>query len=154
MNNDSEFYAHVEYDATNIFLHEQFYPGNLYNDIAIIRLNGYVDYARKYGVLISGAGDVEKSDQTHFCSPHINPVCLPDRFENFNGRRCFVTGWGKDAFVGGNYQQVLKEVEVPVIPDGVCENNLRRTRLGPGFALHKGFLCAGGEEGKDACKVQ
>ena len=63
MNNDSEFYAHVEYDATNIFLHEEFYPGNLYNDIAIIRLNGYVDYARKYGVLISGAGDVEKSDQ-------------------------------------------------------------------------------------------
>ena len=49
--------------------------------------------------------------------------------------------------------QVLKEVEVPVIPDGVCENNLRRTRLGPGFALHEGFLCAGGEEGKDACKV-
>ena len=48
MNNDSEFYAHVEYDATNIFLHEEFYPGNLYNDIAIIRLNGYVDYARKY----------------------------------------------------------------------------------------------------------
>ena len=48
VNNDSEFYAHVEYDATNIFLHEEFYPGNLYNDIAIIRLNGYVDYARKY----------------------------------------------------------------------------------------------------------
>ena len=64
-----------------------------------------------------------------------------------------MTGWGKDAFVGGNYQHVLKEVEVPVIPDGVCENNLRRTRLGPGFALHQGFLCAGGEEGKDACKV-
>ena len=62
-----------------------------------------------------------------------------------------MTGWGKDAFVGGNYQHVLKEVEVPVIPDGVCENNLRRTRLGPGFALHQGFLCAGGEEGKDAC---
>ena len=64
-----------------------------------------------------------------------------------------MTGWGKDAFVGGNYQHVLKEVEVPVIPDGVCENNLRRTRLGPGFSLHQGFLCAGGEEGKDACKV-
>ena len=64
-----------------------------------------------------------------------------------------MTGWGKDAFVGGNYQQVLKEVELPVVADGVCENMLRRTRLGPGFALHDGFLCAGGEEGKDACKV-
>lgn len=28
---------------------------------------------------------------------------------------------------------------------------LRQTRLGPDFALHPGFLCAGGEEGKDAC---
>ena len=29
---------------------------------------------------------------------------------------------------------------------------LQRTRLGPNFVLHQGFLCAGGEEGKDACK--
>ena len=25
-----------------------------------------------------------------------------------------MTGWGKDSFTGGNYQHVLKEVEVPV----------------------------------------
>ena len=29
---------------------------------------------------------------------------------------------------------------------------LKRTRLGPSFQLHQGFICAGGEEGKDACK--
>ena len=29
---------------------------------------------------------------------------------------------------------------------------LKQTRLGPGFQLHEGFICAGGEEGKDACK--
>ena len=29
---------------------------------------------------------------------------------------------------------------------------LQRTRLGPNFALHQGFICAGGEAGKDACK--
>lgn len=29
---------------------------------------------------------------------------------------------------------------------------MRRTRLGPTFNLHSGFVCAGGEEGKDACK--
>jgi hypothetical protein len=26
---------------------------------------------------------------------------------------------------------------------------LQRTRLGRGFALHQGFICAGGEEGKN-----
>jgi secreted trypsin-like serine protease len=46
---------------------------------------------------------------------------------------------------------VLKEVEVPVISHRQCEAMLRQTRLGPDFALHPGFLCAGGEEGKDAC---
>ena len=29
---------------------------------------------------------------------------------------------------------------------------IQETRLGPSFLLHPGFLCAGGEEGKDACK--
>lgn len=47
VNNDSEFYTHAEFDATNLFVHEKFYEGNLYNDLAMIRLGGYVDYARK-----------------------------------------------------------------------------------------------------------
>ena len=59
VNGDSEFYSHVEFDATQIFIHPDFYPGNLYNDIAMIRINGYVDYTR---------------------NPHVTPVCLPDRF--------------------------------------------------------------------------
>jgi len=42
---------------------------------------------------------------------------------------------------------------VPVVSHYDCENKLRRTRLGQEFNLHQGFLCAGGEEGKDACKV-
>jgi hypothetical protein len=44
-------------------------------------------------------------------------------------------------------------VDVPVVGNAECENKLRRTRLGYDFKLHSGFLCAGGEEGKDACKV-
>lgn len=30
---------------------------------------------------------------------------------------------------------------------------MQQTRLGYDFKLHPGFVCAGGEEGKDACKV-
>ena len=47
VNNDSEFYTHVELNATDIFIHEQFYPGNLYNDIAMIRLAGFVNFNEK-----------------------------------------------------------------------------------------------------------
>lgn len=43
---------------------------------------------------------------------------------------------------------------MPVVANVECENKLRRTRLGYEFKLHPGFLCAGGEEGKDACKVR
>ena len=66
-----------------------------------------------------------------------------------------MSGWGKDAFGGGGaYQQVLKEVDVPVMLDFDCERKLKKTRLGFDFSLHPGFLCAGGEEGKDSCKVR
>lgn len=35
-----------------------------------------------------------------------------------------------------------------------CQEILRTTRLGPKFILHDSFICAGGEEGKDTCKVR
>jgi hypothetical protein len=75
--------------------------------------------------------------------------------QDFAGQRCYVSGWGKNAFGGGGaYQKVLKEVDVPVLLDFDCERKLKRTRLGLDFVLHPGFLCAGGEEGKDSCKVR
>jgi len=83
-------------------------------------------------------------------SPHISPVCVPQKSHEFTGQRCFVTGWGKDSFgTIGKYQNVLKEVDLPVLGHYDCEQKLRRTRLGADFVLHPGFLCAGGEEGKD-----
>ena len=46
----------------------------------------------------------------------------------------------------------IQDVDVPVLLDFDCERKLKQTRLGDDFSLHPGFLCAGGEEGKDACK--
>jgi len=132
VNNDSEFYPNIELDVLSISIHPEFYSGNLYNDIAIIKLDGFLDFQR---------------------NPHISPVCLPDSLADFSGDRCFVTGWGKDAFGGdGSYQHTLKEVDVPMLGHADCERKLRQTRLGYDFTLHPGFICAGGEEGKDACK--
>ncbi|XP_032795398.2 uncharacterized protein LOC116931857 [Daphnia magna] len=132
VNRESEFYPHIEKDVVSVIIHPEYYPGNLYNDIAIVKFEGTVDFSY---------------------NPHIAPACVPQRYQEFVGSRCWVTGWGKDAFgTGGKYQNILKEVDVPVVGNADCENKLRRTRLGYDFKLHSGFLCAGGEEGKDACK--
>lgn len=69
--------------------------------------------------------------------------------------RCWVSGWGKDAFgPNGRYQSILKEVDVPVISQENCQTALRSTRLGSSFVLDSSFMCAGGESGKDACTVR
>ena len=87
------------------------------------------------------------------CSPHINPVCLPHPESDYTSRNCYVTGWGKDAFgSNGEFQYILKEVMVPVWGHRSCEDSLRQTRLGRSYELDEGMVCAGGEEGKDACK--
>ena len=60
-------------------------------------------------------------------------------------------------FVGetGQYQvSILKKVELPIVPRNKCMDALRATRLGPKFVLHDSFICAGGQEGKDTCKVR
>lgn len=85
-------------------------------------------------------------------NPHITPACLPDKFSDYSGHRCWTTGWGKDNWEYGKYQNILKEVDVPIIDQHTCQAQLRNTRLGRSYNLNPGFLCAGGEEGKDACK--
>ncbi|KAG7172455.1 Phenoloxidase-activating factor 2-like 8 [Homarus americanus] len=129
---ESEFYTHLEVRAAGVYLHPEYYKGNLNNDIAVVRLEASIDFS---------------------VHPHITPVCLPDKFTDFTHQRCHATGWGKDAFGSeGKFSQVLKEVELPVMEDLQCEATLRQTRLGRGFKLHEGNLCAGGEAGRDTCK--
>ncbi|CAH2261298.1 jg21967 [Pararge aegeria aegeria] len=52
----------------------------------------------------------------------------------------------------GRYAVILKKVEVNMVPFDRCSNLLRKTRLGNSFKLHRSFVCAGGEEGKDTCQ--
>jgi len=86
-------------------------------------------------------------------APNVDTACLPDVDQSFVGQTCVTTGWGKNAFdPNGEYQNLLKEVEVPVLASDVCQELLRKTRLGKFFQLHPSFMCAGGEAGKDACK--
>lgn len=86
-------------------------------------------------------------------SSHIDTTCLPQAEELFEGNTCFATGWGKDQFgSAGEYQVVLKEIDLPVVGYSYCQDLLRKTRLGGKFKLDQSFICAGGIDGRDTCK--
>jgi len=126
----TEPYPHQDRDVQNLAIHPEFDGRNLQNDFAVLFTNG--DF---------------------ILDQHIDTACLPAADEIFDGTTCFATGWGKDQFgAAGQYQVVLKEIDLPVVNHGVCQDKLRTTRLGQKYKLHDSFLCAGGVPGKDTCK--
>merc|ERR1712106_1024003 len=128
---EGEPLAHQGRNVRFVELHPEFNKVNLVNTAALLFLEN----------------DFELSD-------HIDRICLPEYQEKFEDRsECFVKGWGKETFgKDAEYQVVLKEVSLPVVPRDQCLDWLRATRLGRRFRLDQSFICAGGEAGKDACR--
>ncbi|CAG0902167.1 unnamed protein product, partial [Darwinula stevensoni] len=126
----NEQLQHEERRITKIAIHEDYDERTLFNDYAMLIL----DFP------------VELDD-------HIDTVCLPRPGTNFVGHQCFVTGWGKIS-IEGQYQQVLKKVELPVVEQSLCEEKLRKAKGCSSFLLHPNSLCAGGELGQGVCKVR
>jgi len=121
---------HQDRQVANLEIHPEFEPRNLQNDFAVLF-----------------------TSQEFELSDHIDTACLPEAGESFSGTTCFATGWGKDKFgAAGEYQVVLKEIDLPVVDHDTCQDSLRQTRLGGKFKLHDSFVCAGGVDGKDTCK--
>ncbi|XP_058459451.1 uncharacterized transmembrane protein DDB_G0289901-like [Malaya genurostris] len=126
----NEIYDHQDRNVVEIVVHDKFYKGGLFNDVALL-------------FLIKPAEIIDT----------VNTACLPPQDYNFDLNRCFASGWGKDVFgKEGKYQVILKKIELPVMPFAKCQEALRTTRLGRRFILNKSFICAGGEPGKDTCK--
>uniref|UniRef100_A0A6B2EJG8 Phenoloxidase-activating factor 2 n=1 Tax=Phlebotomus kandelakii TaxID=1109342 RepID=A0A6B2EJG8_9DIPT len=126
----NEIYAHQDREVESLVIHPEYYKGALFNDVALLFLKTPVDLAE-----------------------NVQTVCLPPQDFNFDGSRCYASGWGKDVFgKEGKYQVILKKIDLPVVPRDTCQNALRTTRLGKFFELHKSFICAGGEPMKDTCK--
>ncbi|XP_076033539.1 inactive CLIP domain-containing serine protease A8-like [Oratosquilla oratoria] len=132
VNTFDEPLPYEDFDVTKITIHPDYKPGPVFNDVAVLELVSPISY--KY---------------------HINSVCVVagglGNAEPYVGRRCWASGWGKDAF-NGNFQHILKKVDLPIVAHSHCQALLRRTRLGRFFRLHESFLCAGGEVGKDVCR--
>ena len=47
----------------------------------------------------------------------------------------------------------MERLEVPLVEQAVCNQNLRDTHLGHFFTLDDSMMCAGGEKDADACRV-
>lgn len=101
----------------------------LYGDIALVKLTESVDL------------DV------------FTPVCLPKQDSNYEGKMAVAVGWGKMDYDVDEYSDVLNEVEVPVVSDETCrESHIAQGKVGnESLTILDVHLCAGGEEGKDAC---
>lgn len=127
-----ETYPSINISISNVILHYR-YNRTLYllDDIAVLRLSSNAPIAT---------------------SPNINTACLSCEPVDV-GTKCWVTGWGKNAFgSNGTYQSILKEVDVSVISQANCETALRRAKGNRILKyLDNSTMCAGDEVGKDAC---
>lgn len=90
-------------------------------------------------------------------SSHIDTICLPELPDQSSGQyssdNCVVMGWGRDRIKVGQFQTSLRQIKLSLVPHDKCQDNLRATdRLKDDYVLHDSFICAGGEEGKDACE--
>lgn len=128
MQNTDEILPHQDREIQSMIIHDDYNNSTLTNDIAILILKLPVELAE-----------------------NVNTICLPPPNYSFDNERCLVSGWGKDHHKG-KFQFVLKKVELPIIPNNMCETMLRKTVLGSYFRLDNTFLCAGAEYGKDSCK--
>ncbi|XP_044259182.1 phenoloxidase-activating factor 2-like [Tribolium madens] len=121
---------HQDVKVSSAAVHPQFNNKNLKNDIALLFLESPVSLEEN----------------------HISLACLPKQNKAPSSSRCYVNGWGKNHFgKDGVIQNILKKIELPIVAHEQCENDFRKTRLGKHFILNESFMCAGGEEGKDAC---
>ncbi|CAB3244424.1 unnamed protein product [Arctia plantaginis] len=73
------------------------------------------------------------------------PICLNDKPEIVINERATLVGWGK---LSGQSNLVSRQqhLDVPLVPLENCERI-----FGESVPVNEGQLCAGGEEGKDAC---
>jgi len=120
----------VEVEVDKTILHPQYDPATFKNDIALLHLKRSVPYSHQ-----------------------VHPICLPStpelrnqRFENTNP---YVAGWGAIQFNGPS-SSVLREVQVPTVPDSVCQEKYSSFKTA---VVDDSNLCAGLQTGgKDACQ--
>ena len=78
------------------------------------------------GPLFEDAAVLELSSPVTL-GPHVQPICLPEEGQRFDGLRCVASGWGKEDFDGqyGNMSNLDHTWVVTVIHKRYCEKMIR-----------------------------
>ncbi|XP_012277045.1 proclotting enzyme isoform X1 [Orussus abietinus] len=83
--------------------------------------------------------------------PHIAPICLPEKNEDFLGQYGWAAGWGALQAGSRLRPKTLQAVDVPVIDNRVCERWHRSN--GINVIIYDEMMCAGYRGGgKDSCQ--
>uniref|UniRef100_A0A336MKZ8 CSON002603 protein n=1 Tax=Culicoides sonorensis TaxID=179676 RepID=A0A336MKZ8_CULSO len=84
--------------------------------------------------------------------PHIAPICLPEKNEDFLGKFGWAAGWGALNPGSRLRPKTLQAVDVPVIDNRICERWHRSN--GINVVIYPEMMCAGYRNGgKDSCKL-
>ena len=148
----------LEYDASGFKSPEQ----RRHIDYTVVKMTVHPDYNdRRFSnnlavLLVDRAIDLLAHDE-------VNAACLPTCddmfsfvFANQTGTRCWTAGWGKDR-LNGDFRTVMHKVDLPLVPARRCEQALKREirkkypERADRLRLDSSEICAGGEQGKDAC---
>lgn len=81
-------------------MHEKYHRGSLFNDIALLLLTEPVTIAE-----------------------NLNTICLPPPNFVFDYNTCFASGWDKDLFEAQGMSQVMKRIELPIVPRDLCQQS-------------------------------
>ncbi|XP_019632686.1 PREDICTED: atrial natriuretic peptide-converting enzyme-like [Branchiostoma belcheri] len=115
------------YDVERIIYHDRYDYWRTDFDIALMELDGTVEYDE---------------------DGYVRPVCLPDDDNVFTSESdCTISGWGT-MYEGGDTATVLQDAEIPLVPRSVCNDadhydGRITTRM----------ICAGHDEGGvDSCQ--
>ncbi|XP_027198757.2 uncharacterized protein LOC113792993 [Dermatophagoides pteronyssinus] len=110
-----------------MIVHRDFDPDTFDNDIALLEL-----------------------DTPFEMQPHIVPICMPNKDEDYVGQFAYVAGWGKLSY-GGTIPSVLQTVRLPIIDNSLCQTMF--ADAGHYKYIRHSFLCAGYTQGgRDTCE--
>lgn len=107
----------------SIYIHPKYIDEKFNNDICILELDNPVPLNR---------------------SSDLRAAILPPQDSSLSpGTVCTVWGWGRLSYKGER-SHILQSVKVPITSREECQKHLSHT-------INQNMICAGGEEGKDAC---
>lgn len=129
------------FGVATITQHPAFSMITLENDIAVWKLRELDDTSERNSNAAAASSILSSLSSA---SSNVSYARLDNGMNTFPGRKTLALGWGA-SYEGDVGSDVLQEVLLPVVDDATCKEVL-------GDRVIDTMLCAGGENGRDACQ--